>query len=644
MNDIFDNIATSISDSSEQEQHPFYHFEPWDVAQRPASIIEQAKKDGIYLEDGENLEHLGASPHKFQSGYLLSTHSNRYILGGSQIGKSLPAKIEVIIMASGEIPFSLRYPEGFDTGVKRLITKENIIRWGRFRSETGKFLDHNHKAKRNNDWNCGTIKGVGVYPSEKIAPPGSQLWIGTFSQAKNLYWWPSLGEQSTSIVPAKLIDSSKGNKGINKQEDRIHFIRDNEVIMLTYEMGHRRFEAQMAWASFLDEETPTKDIFFSAQEHARYRSMLFSPINGITWTKKLLYSHNADSVVYHATQYDSPYQDREELQKRISMMEPWYRASRVWGVPSEVKGAAFFDRKKISVWRQRFKYPFKIKSFQPSREYASIVTNAGVYTQSGLMDISVRADEEAEHNRRTTWTVYEDRIPNTAYILGADPADGNPNPDNAGDVCAAGIMRPPMGLEKEPVIVATMRSTAETIPFARVCAQAARYYNNATLAAETKRGFANASFAAELRDWPFWYKHTSIQDSTGKPRQQFGFDTNASTRESIFELIRDRINSYDIDEYPYIQDEALLKELEQAVVSFTSAGKRRCDHTNEGTLDSAIWFGICLYIFKNARDQIRCNMTERTTGEEDSKARFWTDKSRAKIACGMSAFGYKESK
>jgi len=211
--------------------------------------------------------------------------------------------------------------------------------------------------------------------------------------------------------------------------------------------------------------------------------------------------------------------------------------------------------------------------------------------------------EKVGHENRTdAWCIYEDVKVGIPYVMAVDPAEGAQNPDEAADMCAAIVMRP-SDKDSRPVIVATLRSTLETIPFAWCCARGARYYNNALLAAETRRGAVNATFAAEMRDWRWWLKMVQTNDVTQRDKQHIGFDTNSKTREMIFEYITEWIGSFNEDEYPMIPDEGLLHELAACVV-----GKNgRPDHTRDGTLDSTICFGILLWVFRNAADQIRYN-------------------------------------
>jgi len=199
------------------------------------------------------------------------------------------------------------------------------------------------------------------------------------------------------------------------------------------------------------------------------------------------------------------------------------------------------------------------------------------------------------------------------------------------------MIRPPDLERKEikPVIIATIRTTVEAIPFAKICSYGMRYYNNALFAPEIKGG-ASATVANELKDWPYWYMHTNIQDSTGNPRQKKGFDTTGKSRDSIFHLIKEWILDFPDNKYPYIPDEPLLTEIAEAIVTKSAKGEKdRCDHTEQGTLDSTICFGILLYVFKNAADQIRCNFSEVKELKKNPRA-----KSESKTPCGMMAMGY----
>jgi len=641
LKDIFDRVASDIDSSANRiyDTHPFFMFEPWDVKKRADWIIKQAQEDGIDLYAPEYIRHIKQDPHTFQSGYMESQKFLRVLLAGSQVGKSYPAFMELVIMASGQLPYSLRYERGYDTGIKRAVTKENILRFGRLDTRTGELIDNNWRKKPDpQEWDCGTVKGAGVYPQEKIAPEGSQLWIGTYQRAFNNFWWPRLAANKL-LIPPQFIDKSKGNRGYQKQENTVNMVRGIKLVCITYESGYQRFEAEKAWNVVLDEEATDKRIFDAAQQHAQWFSLVFTPYNGITYSKDIIFpdSMTSSSQVFHATQYDSPYQDPAEIEKRLETMEKWVRGARVWGLPTEQTGMPYFDRVKVMGWMSKFSPTYELSKFSPAEAYDGMLTNFSLHKLPGLMNVNIRRNIVEEDNKQNVWKVFEERKPNVPYVFSADPAEGAETPEAVGDMSAGGIMRPPMGEEEKPQIVATTRSTLEVIPFARSCSYAIRYYNNCLVAPEAKRGSANAAFAGELKDYPFWYKHTSVQDSTGRARQQNGFDTNSATRDIIFELIGDWLNDFSENDYPCIPDYELLKELAGAIVAVGRGGKKRCDHTNDGTLDSAIWFGILLYVFKYAPEQIRCNLR---TPIKESRRRNETPLLRA--PCNMSAMGYRK--
>jgi len=617
MTEAFESIADAIVayKDGDHVHHPFFHFEPWDVEKRTDEQIKIALEDGIDLYSQELTRHFGTDPHKFQTGYMMSTKFIRGLLAGSQAGKSRAALIENGIQLSGEIPISMRFPKGHVTDVKRIISEENIRRWGRHDSKTGELIDYDTTAQLPegwSEWDCGCIEGVGIYPEEKIAPPGSEIRIGTYQRAMLETWWPYLTDPNKAVYPEHFFDRNRGNKGVNVKDRIINMARGCRVVVITYESGSARFEALEVFSTVLDEEPPGNDgyeVFQSAQQHTKYLSVVETPYLGITWSKKILMpeSKSAEVEVFHATQFDSPYRDNERVMVMRKNMEAWQRGARIWGIPTEATGSPYFDRNKINYWIQKYQYPCKYFRFTPTEESHGILdtTVRGMKLQ-GLLSTPVTAIEMPKENRMDVWRVYEDKQEGVGYILIADPAEGAENPDEAGDLCAAQIWRDAFESEEDqkPRLVAALDSTLLTIHFARTCSYAMRYYNNAVCSPEcAKRGAANASFTAELNDWPYWYRMTTLRESTQKTQEVRGFDMTGRVRDSIFNLISDWLSEYGSNEHPRIPDKPLLEELSAAVV-----GKGgRCDHTKTGTLDRAVCFGIFLYVWKHARHQIVCN-------------------------------------
>ncbi len=641
MIDVFDKISTSIDESDKiiTQTHPFYSFEPWDVKERDDWIRQRALDDGVDLYANDIVKHIGPEPRDFQTGFILSTKNNINVIAGNQVGKTLPAIIKAIMMLTAEIPYAFRYPKDFDTGIERVVNQYSIRRFGRVSKDTGLVIDYNENAKRDDSWNCGTIKGAGVFPQELIAPCGEQVRVGTYQRLKTEVWWPRLAENRRLLIPDHLIDRSRGKDGFNKKDGIVYLMRGGLISITTYEMESIKFEGEKVWYTILDEEPPSDKFIATVVTHTRRWSLHETPYKGITFSKKIFFPEkiSPDSQTFHATAYDCPYKKLEEINVERGKMAPWEIGSRIWGFPTELKGSPYFDRRKISLWTQRYAkfIPFKFGEFEPSGQWHGIISRPDITTVSGLLDTPVKLTYVDNDNRKTTWRIYEERQAGTAYVFSGDPAEGALIPDEAGDISSGMFMRPPSVERKEikPVIVATIRSTLETIPFAKTCAYGMRYYNNALLASEIK-GSASATMANELKDWPYWYFHTNVQDSTGNVRQKKGFDTTSSSRDAIFHLIKEWVIEFNENEYPYIPDEPLLIELAQAVVSKTQGGKQRCDHTEEGTLDTTICFGILLYVFKNALDQIRCNYNEPV------KKKFNPRHNKVESPCGMSCMGF----
>jgi len=133
------NLSDMMREAGEASEEFFYHFEPWDPGERPAWVVDLAKKDEV---------NLSREPSLFQTGYLFSEAKTCASQAANRVGKSIAALIETIIMATGELPYSLRHPKGFDTGIKRYIgdhderRENNILRFGRYSIETGELIDH----------------------------------------------------------------------------------------------------------------------------------------------------------------------------------------------------------------------------------------------------------------------------------------------------------------------------------------------------------------------------------------------------------------------------------------------------------------------------------------------------------------------
>ena len=636
----FDKYATM-----EHETHPFYHFEPWDVGKRPDWVIKQARKDGINLDNPEILKHIGTDPHPFQTGFMMSEAYTRCLLAGTQVGKSYCALINMIVTLTGEIPISLRYNAGVNSGVKRLINQNNIYRWGRREKGSTVVIDYDTKMMGKGDgteWDCGEILGVGRFPVNMIAPPGSVIWLGTYMKAWINYWWPRLSEQSRSIIPEHLINRRAGNKGFEKINNIVHLARDTKIVGITFDSGFQRFEAEYVFQTCVDEEPTDERIVQAIRQHCKYMGLFMTPYNGMTYTRKMMFPEfpSEHLKVFHATQYDSPYQTKEMIEIRRKDMEVWDIGARIWGLHTETTGKPYYNRSTISSWLNKYtNFNYTKYRFMPKRESVNI---------DDLLNVEIK--KEPCFDDKYAWRIFEDVKINQAYLLTADTSEGAEEVSEAGDMNCAYITRPvddedrkrdsSIKAEQKEIIVAMMRTYLPTEQFADECLYGARYFNNALLASETRRGFSNATFVSKAKFWPYWYKHVSINDASNRPKEHIGFDTNAATRNHVFDLIRERLNMYTEDEYPHIPDIILLTELMSAVV-----GKNgRCDHTTQGSLDNALAYGIALYIYKNAPDQITLNVDEVTQEKKETRRNRNTIPEKDNGPCGMKMLGYRRNK
>jgi hypothetical protein len=612
MRDAFDRLGGIFADSDEvwRACPDFYHYEPWDVPQRPQWVLDMAARDGVTLEGPDLRRCVGPAPHPFQIGYLLSRCFGRVLIAASQIGKSVNVAMEIVIRATGEIPFALRFPAGHDTGVKRLITMENIIRWGRRSLDTGEVMDHDVNAIEDGSWDCGTIKGVGVFPREKIVPAGSMIRLMSYQAMILQNWWPAFtgksGSQLGRFIPQHLIDATEGsygNKGFHTQERVIHLQRGVSLKMLSYEAQRRGLEG-ITVPTYLDEEPPKEEVWGALQTHITDWSLSETPWLGITWSRKILFPEvvTSHSQTFHACIYDSPYKTPAAIEKVRHGLDGknWEIGARMWGIPTmQTTGTPYYDRDKINFWIQRFKIPFRLVRFEPTREWGGVKTNMSVYRSPGLLDTPVRQVEVSEEDERTVWRLYEERTDGAGYAIASDQAEGADTPEEAGDRSTAVAGRQHEDDPTRPVCVATLRSTLPVPQFAREVMYAARYFHNAMLAPENGRGSSNASFEAEARDWPHWFIDVMIRQSTRKERDYRGFCPTTDRRNALYErLIRNWLDTYEQDEYPGCPDEWILKEAAGAIVSMTRSGIKKCDHAPGETIDSLTAWGILLFIMQ----------------------------------------------
>ena len=607
--DVLSQIRDSLDEAEDiwKSWPAYYLFEGWDVAERTPEAVEQAISDGVDLQSDELMRSVGMAPHGFQNGFILSTKFQRGLTAAGQVGKSSIVFMEILMSASGEIPFAYRYKKGHDTGIPRLITQENIWRWGRRAKASGVVIDRDIHAKQDGTWDCGNVTGCGIFPQEKIVPHGSIIRLGSYQCLIMQNWWSvfngSKKDQMGAFLPPHFIDKSRGSfqaRGSNKQDKQVYLPRGVTLQMLTYEAGKEGFEGILV-PTYLDEEPPNYGIIAAVTTHAAHWSIAETPYLGITQISKgILFpeKRTIHSETFHAAATDCPYKTPKIIaqQREPILKTPWELGSRFWGIPSEAQGEPYYDRQKINFWIQRYKMQFDWVRFEATEPWHGIVTNHEVSHLPGLMDVEVIMVPANKDDLKATWRLYEQRKDLTAYINASDQADGAEIASEAGDASTCTMGRQDEEDPTMPVIAATLRSTLPTAQFTVETLLACRYFHNALVIPESGRGAANEAFKLTAQDWPYWFRDSVKSQKTRKSKEQLGFCPTTDRRETIYNvLIKNWIDSFEEDEYPKIPDEWILREASMAVVGKTTGGAARCDHPSNGTIDSLNAFGILLY-------------------------------------------------
>jgi hypothetical protein len=566
-------------------------FEPWDVDARADWIADQGRADGVL----DKVRGYGVAPHTFQSGIVYDSPRIGAIFAGTQTGKSYPVLMDLICQATGELPHALKKDAGADTGVKRVVDKLNIKRFGRFDNVTGELIDHNVKAEQDGTWDCGNVIGTGKYPAEKFLSKGDVIWIGTFKQARDENWWPNLKKN----IPEHLLDKTKGQDGFSNSKFIVYFNTGVEIHIITYEQGYERFESVTVKRCVLDEEPPSEKIFNAALTHCEKLTLVETPYRGITFTFhniKNAASSDSDAIrFYHCSQYDCPYKDKKEIDQNRSVMPKWEIEARVWGLHSEQTGKPYFHDlyDTLQGWVNNFVqlgmgYDLSLPRYDKPSDVAKLNTLA-------------RRDADG------SWQVFEEPKPDYAYWISADTARGDEGADVRVDANVAVVWRKPDPEKQEPadfpIEVASCRTQRETKFFAREVLCAAAYYNNALIAPEAC-GFSAGTFINEIHGYPFMYTMTVTDDRTKKAVERIGFNTNVKTRQQLFDEIGDFIRTRQDEDNSPFRTFSALNETSKLIT-----GKNgRPDHDKSGSSDAAIAFGIGLYIYKFDRDQIRNNL------------------------------------
>jgi hypothetical protein len=178
--------------------------------------------------------------------------------------------------------------------------------------------------------------------------------------------------------------------------------------------------------------------FISAIEHCTYLRLCFTPIKGLGWAYYDCYLpaiQNKKSPVklFSCSQFDSPFQDRAKVEAKLLTYKDFEVKSRVFGQFSEMAGAPYYTYEITQAL---------LKAFVPRHTLAKILPMAKPETVRDAFGIKMRL-EPVQDRGEDVWEIYEAYNRNNAYWLSADVAEGNDNPDLAGDASVAYVRRLP---------------------------------------------------------------------------------------------------------------------------------------------------------------------------------------------------------
>jgi phage terminase large subunit-like protein len=609
-NDLMEFIDRTLGAKS--DIHPYFLFEPWDVAERSPEFYEKAKNDGFNLLVKETTDIIGIAPHPFQTGYIFDEHYISVMFASNQSGKSYSAFMDVLIMLTGEIPTALQYDKGAKTGIRRQVTSNNVKRFGRFRTDNGEFIDNNYNEPANILWDCGEVEGAGHYPQKKLAPPASKVWIVTLKQVRDEMWWPL----AHGLIPPRMLDKSKANDGFDNRDHIIYLARGAQIHFITYEQGEQRLESAGNLQEFeklvmvlFDEEPPSRKYWAAVTQRVNMIRLVTTPYKGLTWTHEDLFlkaKENPDIQIYHCSKYDCPYHTWKDIDRSKTTIAKWEIGARVWGLHTEQAGRPYyetlFDEIQLAVTNGREKCEFK-------RIYPDFVWDNPrvIAINREKMDMI-----ECEDDARDAWRIYEMPEKDELYWMAIDSSEGSAEEKQGQDNNCAQILRKPKDKESAwPVQVATLHTTLPADEFARLCLYGAAAYNN-TLIAPEALGKSSGTLLHEMTGWPFFFTMVITNDITKKQTEKIGFYTSSKNRTQIFNMVGSMLKECIEQKMFGLRQMKLITEIAGCIVGRNG----RPDHARRKHNDALMAYAIGLYVFKVCSEQIRENSLSYKKKEE----------------------------
>jgi len=568
----------------------FYSYEPWD----PKELDTEIPTIG------------------FQEAFHFCDAPFRYLSAGNRIGKTLCAAVEASIMMTGEVPYSMRYDKGFVTDIPRpwkgaegSVGFLNKARWGILDPDTGVWTPpladqaqpSPGKQARPLSAPCGFITGVGVFPVNKISRRNRDaVWICTWKSVRDERWIKLVSE----LIPEQYLDKRWREDGYSEKAHRFRLSNGNEIVFITYEMGPERAQGANVWALFLDEEPKSRDFFTECDQRLMeaafegWMSLLYTPLQGMSWAYLDIYvplvkGDTPHVKMFHATQYDSPYLQREAVDRRRARCKPWEIKARVFGKPGIVRGQPYFDYEKL-VGDDKSGHVGWLSKFVPRGREVTIQRDA-----NGTIEL-VDMDPETEGDG---WILLEDdRKRGDVYFITADTGEGDSDPANVVDRNVAYLWKVNTeGKTEWPIPVGQFATTVETLVFAESLRDAAEYFWQAVIVPEVT-GKTGGTLMGALHDYPYAFHCRVLNDKTRKLRTKWGFEMTPKTRPLVWSLVSKYIDDHEAPVALCFWD--LLKECAEAIY-----GKNgRPDHPPHGTSDCITAWGIGLYAHQYGWEQL----------------------------------------
>ncbi len=609
-----DNLIEFIEDTMGEKSllHPYHLFEPWDVEMRPGWVHEIAKEYSFNLRSPELLDIIKGDSHLFQTGYLMDKGFIAAMFASNQSGKSYVALMDALIQLTGEIPVPLKHEKGYDTGIKRLISRNNILRWGRRDIETGEVIDHDPTQEESPLWHCGNVLGAGMYPIEKLAAKGSKIWIVTYKQARDETWWPQL----KGVIPESMRDTSRGVDGFDNREYIVYLSNEAQIHFITYEQGETRLEGAGNLQEFeklhmvlFDEEPPTSKYWATVTQRVPQLRIVTTPYKGLSWTYEDILvraGKDPDINVYHCTKFDCPYYTREEIVRSMKTIKKWEVGARVFGLHTEQSGKPYYEELFEEIAQAiAVTITFDSKQIYPS------------FTWTKPLEIARRRDAiemiDCDESLRDAWKIYEMPVQSEAYWMTVDTSEGSANQEDAQDAHSAQIFRLPRSDEPQwPVQVAVLDTTLPTAEVARLCLYACACYNNCLLAPEAIGKSAGTFLGVVSEDttegkdgmgWPFMFTMVTINDLNKKPSTKKGFYTSSKNRTQIFDYVGSLMKDCTHLTHLGIRDLTTRIQVAGCIVG----NGNRPDHAKRKHNDSLVCLAIGCYVYKIARQMITNN-------------------------------------